>query len=74
MCKTLLTHCLTGISILIFFMVLMHTIFFHGQKQTILLRNNLAPLLAEFDRTVQSQAIDELFINSSTNISLHSDC
>lgn len=52
----------------------MHTIFFHGQKQTILLRNNLPPLLAEFDRNVQSQAIDELFINSSTNISLHTDC
>jgi hypothetical protein len=45
----------------------MHTIF-HGQKQMIVLKNNFPPLLAEFDRTVQSHVVDELFINYSTNI------
>lgn len=30
----------------------------------IVLKNNLPPLLVEFDRTIQSHVIDELFINT----------
>lgn len=34
----------------------------------IVLKNNLPLLLVEFDRTIQSHVINELFINYRTNI------
>lgn len=52
---------------LLFAIVLMHTILY-GWKQMNVLKNNLPPLLVEFDRTIQSHVIDELFINYCTNV------
>lgn len=34
----------------------------------IVLKNNLPPLIVEFDRTIQGHVIDELFINYSINV------
>lgn len=50
----------------LFAIVWTHTIF-HGWKQMIVLKNDL-PFQVEFDRTIQSHVINELFINDSTNV------